>query len=241
MDTTTSATSPGTFSLQHHLQRSNIANFATLIDDDNIDDTVVEKQLSDPRQGQQQPFILPLLLICASTAAWCISPQLVDAAVFPNQQHQQQQQQSIILEQSRTGCASSSSSLYLATYASEGAGGMPFLSPFQTPGAVPLPTDSKYDDREARNRAFDEAFDQDKRDRDSYYAKMAIQSREKKMAELKARRAELGLDTVDAGPRYGDEKVEGLQSLKTMLSAKDPSTMTDAELKEYQQLMQQRP
>ena len=113
---------------------------------------------------------------------------------------------------------------------------MPFLSPFQTPGAIPRATDPKFDDRETRNRAYDDAFDQDKRDRDAYYAKMALQAREKKMEELKARRAELGLDIVDAGPRFGDEKVADMASLRSFLLEQDPSTLTPAELQARERL-----
>jgi len=131
---------------------------------------------------------------------------------------------------------STSYSLLVATYASEGSGGLPFLSPFQTPGAVPQ-TDSKFDDREARNRAFDEAFDQDKRDRDAYYAKMALKARETRITEMQQRRAELGLDAEDAGPRVGEKEAD-LKSLKKYLLQKDPSTMTPAEFKEFQQIVQ---
>ena len=105
----------------------------------------------------------------------------------------------------------------VATYASQGSGGLPFLSPFQTPGAVPQPMDPKYDDKEARNRAYDEALDRDQKERDAYYAKMALQAREQKAKDALRRRQELGLDVEDAGPRFGDEKVADLKSLKRFL------------------------
>ena len=130
-----------------------------------------------------------------------------------------------------------SSSLLLATYASEGSGGMPFLSPFQAPGATPIPTDPKFEDREARNRAFDDALDQDKRDRDAYYAKMALQAREKKMQQLNEQRQALGLDLEDSGPRFGDPEVASMASLKKQLAGKDPATMTPAEFREFKELI----
>ena len=112
------------------------------------------------------------------------------------------------------------------------------MSTFQTPGAVPNPSSN---DKDTRNRAFDDAFDQDKADRDAYYARMALASREKKMLELQARRAEIGLDAIDAGPRVGDTDVASLASLKQYLLQKDPATMTPAEFKEFQALkLQQR-
>jgi len=77
--------------------------------------------------------------------------------------------------------------------------------------------DPKYDDKEARNRAYDEALDRDQKERDAYYAKMALQAREQKAKDALRRRQELGLDVEDAGPRFGDEKVADLKSLKRFL------------------------
>lgn len=164
------------------------------------------------------------------------SPMVAKAASIPDQQ---QYNPIVVQKQSTLLPACTSTSVLTANYASEGSGGLPFLSTFQTPGAVPRPIDDRLDDREARNRAFDEAFDQDKRDRDAYYAKMALQKREKTAMELKARRAELGLDVEDAGPRFGDEKVAGMASLEKYILEKDPDTMTPAEMKKFLQLQQQ--
>ena len=149
-----------------------------------------------------------------------------------------------------TTTATSSSSRLVATYASEGKGGLPFLSPFQVPGATPQPPPpmpfgaaaADNLDREARNRAYDDAFDQDKRDRDAYYGKMALQKREQALAEARERRSEIGLnngDNDDAGPRLGDANVASMASLTKYLLQKDPSTMRPAELQELQ-LLQQR-
>lgn len=122
-----------------------------------------------------------------------------------------------------------------STYAGQGSGGVPFLSPFQT-GSGSIPQAPAVDNREARNRAYDEAFDQDKRERDVYYAKMALQAREKRMTEFENSRRELGLDVAGAGPRFGDEPVADMASLKKYLLEKDPSEMTLAEAKELQAL-----
>ena len=155
--------------------------------------------------------------------------QQSNALISQQQQHLQHQQ------------TIQSSPLLLATYSSEGSGGLPFLSPFQTPGTIPLPIDPKFDNAEARNRAFDDAFDQDKRDRDAYYAQMALQAREKKMQQLKEQRQALGLDYDDSGPRFGDQEVASMASLKKQLSQKDPATMTPAEFKEFNALIQSNP
>jgi hypothetical protein len=178
---------------------------------------------------QKQPSLL-FLLLASSYWCGCGSPQLANAA-SPDQQYH-----NVAQEQRLTPASSASHSLLVAAYSSQGSGGLPFLSTFQTPGAVPQPTDAKYDDRDTRNRAYDEAFDQDSLDRNAYYAKMALQAREKKMLEFKERRAELGLDGVDSGPRVGDEKVADMASLKKYLLQKDPSTMTPAEFNKFQQL-----
>ena len=178
---------------------------------------------------RRQPPFLVLSLLLTSVAAWCSSPNLANA----DQSYLDARQG---YTPTSTTISSRSNTLFLATYSDEGSGGMPFLSPFQTPGAIPRATDPKFDDRETRNRAYDDAFDQDKRDRDAYYAKMALQAREKKMEELKARRAELGLDIVDAGPRFGDEKVADMASLRSFLLEQDPSTLTPAELQARERL-----
>jgi hypothetical protein len=197
-----------------------IKKFATLFDDNG--------HIHIISSSRKQPSLLFLLL---ASSYWCCcgSPQLANAASHD-------QQSNNVAHEQRSTSTSASHSLLVAAYASQGSGGLPFLSTFQTPGAVPQPTDASFDDRDARNRAYDEAFDQDKRDRDAYYAKMALQAREKKMMEMKERRAELGLDGDDAGPRVGDEKVADMASLKKYLMQKDQSTMTPAEFKEFQQL-----
>jgi hypothetical protein len=179
---------------------------------------------------------LPLLPI-ASLAAACIIcagfPQLADAAgLFENDLSAngsigivQQQEQD---KEPRTTAGKT-------TYASQGLGGLDFLSTFQTPGTTPPPMDPKFDSKEARNKAFDDAFEQDARERDAYYGKMALLKREKIAAELQDKRTQLGLEgNDDAGPRFGDDNVASMASLKKYLLEKDPATMSPAEFKEYQ-------
>jgi hypothetical protein len=105
----------------------------------------------------------------------------------------------------------------------------------QTPGATPLP--AEFDNAKARNRAYDQAFEQDARDRDAYYGKMAALKREQAFQNVRENRLALGLDgDGDVRSRVGEEKVAGMSSLKDYLSQQDPSTLTPAELKVYQQM-----
>jgi nitrogen regulatory protein PII-like uncharacterized protein len=114
--------------------------------------------------------------------------------------------------------------------------GLPFASTFQLPGAVPDVSLPKRGgggdfqaDRDARNRAYDEAFQKDARDRDEYYGKMALQKKEQALVELQERRGKMGLD--DAGSRFAN--VATMDSLTQYLMQKDPTTMTPAEFKEF--------
>ena len=195
------------------------------------------------RQRQNSPLMISLMLAGSCLLVSGVAPQPANALPVLNQaDHLQEQQNLITLSSSETfhstRSLSESSLLLLATYSEEGSGGMPFLSPFQTPGAIPSATDPRIDDADARNRAYDDAFDQDKRDRDAYYAKMALQAREKKAQQLKEQRQSLGLDYPDSGPRFGDAEVASMASLKKYLLEKDPATMTPAEFREFQVLTQ---
>lgn len=103
--------------------------------------------------------------------------------------------------------------------------------------AVPTPTDPQYDSKEARNRAYDAAFEQDARDRDAYYGRLAVEKRRRAEEDVARYRRELGLDgTGDVRPRVGDERVAGMASLKEYLLRQDPATLTPEELKVYQRL-----
>ena len=127
---------------------------------------------------------------------------------------------------------SSSTGLSISNYF-----GQVFQSPYQTPGAIPVPTDSKYDSKEVRNRAYDEAFERDARDRDAYYGRMAAAKREQAAQEVKRNREALGLDGPgDVRMRVGEEKVAGMASLRAYLLEQDPSTLTPAELEVYERM-----
>lgn len=89
-------------------------------------------------------------------------------------------------------------------------------------------------DRDARNRAYDEMFQQDARDRDAYYGKMALKKSESALVELKERREEMGLDTKASASPFA--QVETMDSLTQYLMNKDPNTMTAAEFKEFKVL-----
>lgn len=105
--------------------------------------------------------------------------------------------------------------------------------------AAPAPTDPQYDSKEARNRAYDAAFEQDARDRDSYYGRMAVEKRRKAEEDVARYRKELGLDGPgDVRQRVGGERVAGLASLKEYLLRQDPATLTPEELRVYQRLRQ---
>ena len=103
--------------------------------------------------------------------------------------------------------------------------------------AVPTPTDPQYDSKEVRNRAYDAAFEQDARDRDAYYGRLAMEKRRRAEEDVARYRRELGLDgTGDVRPRVGDERVAGMASLREYLLRQDPATLTPEELKVYQRL-----
>jgi len=96
-----------------------------------------------------------------------------------------------------------------------------FQSPMvgNAPGtpAKPIPTDPKYDTREARNRAYDDAFQQDARDRDAYYGQMAMRKRQEANQNVQQYRETLGLDgTGDVRMRVGEERVQGMASLRDL-------------------------
>ena len=77
--------------------------------------------------------------------------------------------------------------------------------------------DPKYTTREERNRAYDEAFQQDARDRDAYYGQMAMRKRQEADQSVSQYRESLGLDGKgDTRMRVGEEKVEGMASLRDL-------------------------
>lgn len=95
--------------------------------------------------------------------------------------------------------------------------GSPLVGNTPDTPAKPAPTDEKYDTREARNRAYDEAFQQDARDRDAYYGQMAMRKRQEANQNVQQYRESLGLDgTGDVRMRVGEERVQGLSSLREL-------------------------
>ena len=89
-----------------------------------------------------------------------------------------------------------------------------------TPGISsnqPIQIDPKYTTREERNAAYDEAFQQDARDRDAYYGRLAMKKRQESEQSVTQYREQLGLDGKgDTRTRVGEERVEGLASLREL-------------------------
>jgi len=89
-----------------------------------------------------------------------------------------------------------------------------------TPGISsnqPIQIDPKYTTREERNRVYDEAFQQDARDRDAYYGQLAMKKRQESEQSVTQYREQLGLDGKgDTRVRVGEERVEGLASLRDL-------------------------
>lgn len=89
-------------------------------------------------------------------------------------------------------------------------------TPNNTP-AIPVVTDDTINTREERNRAYDEAFQQDARNLDAYYGQMAMKKRQETNQNIKQYRESLGLDGKgDVRMRVGEERVQGLASLREL-------------------------
>lgn len=94
--------------------------------------------------------------------------------------------------------------------------GSPLVGTTPNTPTKPNPTD-EYDSREARNRAYDEAFQQDARDRDAYYGQLAMKKRQETIQNVQQYRESLGLDGKgDVRMRVGEERVQGLTSLREL-------------------------
>eukprot|EP00984_Skeletonema_dohrnii_P010219 scaffold3992_cov141-Skeletonema_dohrnii-CCMP3373.AAC.6 len=95
--------------------------------------------------------------------------------------------------------------------------GSPLVGATPNTPTKPRNTDATYDSREARNRAYDEAFQQDARDRDAYYGQMAMRKRQETNQNVQQYRESLGLDGKgDVRMRVGEERVQGLASLRDL-------------------------
>ena len=95
--------------------------------------------------------------------------------------------------------------------------GSPLVGATPNAPTKPTPIDATYDTREARNRAYDEAFQQDARDRDAYYGQMAMRKRQETEQNVRQYRESLGLDGKgDVRMRVGEERVQGLASLREL-------------------------
>ena len=90
-------------------------------------------------------------------------------------------------------------------------------TPNNTP-AIPVVTDDTINtSREERNRAYDEAFQQDARNLDVYYGQMAMKKRQETNQNIQQYRESLGLDGKgDVRMRVGEERVQGLASLREL-------------------------
>lgn len=90
-------------------------------------------------------------------------------------------------------------------------------TPNNTP-AIPVVTDDTINtSREERNRAYDEAFQQDARNLDAYYGQMAMKKCQETNQNIQQYRESLGLDGKgDVRMRVGEERVQGLASLREL-------------------------
>lgn len=90
-------------------------------------------------------------------------------------------------------------------------------TPNNTP-AIPVVTDDTINtSREERNRAYDEAFQQDARNLDAYYGQMAMKKRQETNQNIQQYRESLGLDGKgDVRMRVGEERVQGLASFREL-------------------------
>jgi len=181
--------------------------------------------LLSPQPKQKQQLCLPMILLSTAVGfGLCGTPQHASAAETETGTADQ------LIVNEKPQLSAQRPGMSVSAYLNR-----VFQSP--TPGATPLPTDPRYDSTEARNRAYDAAFEQDARDRDAYYGKMAALKREQALQEVRRNRVALGLDgDGDVRPRVGDEKEAGLASLREYLLKQDPSTLTPAELKVYEQM-----
>lgn len=128
----------------------------------------------------------------------------------------------------RDACTGTSSSLLVTTDNNNDDGmavsnyirqvfGSPLVGSTPNTPAKPIPTDKTYDTRETRNRAYDEAFQQDARERDAYYGKMAMRKRQETNQNVQQYRENLGLDGKgDVRVKVGEERVQGLSSLREL-------------------------
>lgn len=185
---------------------------------------------SSSSKREQQNFLpmMPMILMSATFGLSLFTPMASAAEADPRTESH------LLIINEETTTSTSSTPTSVSNYFSQ-----VFQSPYKTPGATPLPTDSRFDNAEARNRAYDQAFEQDARDRDAYYGKMAALKREKALQTVRGNRQALGLDgDGDVRLRVGEERVAGMSSLKDILLQRDPSTLTPAELKVYQQMQE---
>jgi hypothetical protein len=191
------------------------------------------KKCADTYEETDQD-IPPFNLILLSAAFWlclCGAPQLASAAADINTASPFT---SIVSEQAKitsTDTSTTTSPSSISNYFSR-------VVSSPTYGAKPMPTDSRFDNADARNRAYDQAYEQDARDRDAYYGKMAMLKRERALRDVSQNRRALGLDgDGDVRLRVGEKKVAGMASLKEYVLQQDPSTLTPEELKVYQRML----
>lgn len=187
-------------------------------------------ELSSKRKHQPFPLVLLsvafLLGICGSTPQLASAAEdVADAASSPTTSIESEGAKTSGTDTSTTARPSGISNYFSQVFSSPDYGANPRL------------TDSRFDDKDSRNRAYDDAFQQDARDRDAYYGKMAMLKRERALQEVSQNRKALGLDgDGDVRPRVGDEKVAGMASLRQYLLQQDPSTLTPEELKVYNRM-----
>ena len=189
--------------------------------------SIVDDEVSIQKQMVTSIFLSSAFGMCLIGSSLVMSPQLSNAAELSDNTRVIERQQ-----QAKTSNKQQQEIKSITNYARQ-VFGAPLVG--STPGVSstkPVPTDPKYTTREERNRAYDEAFQQDARDRDGYYGKMAMKKRQEADQSVSQYREKLGLDGKgDTRMRVGEEKVQGMSSLRDLkadynLSQQDDSSST---------------
>ena len=195
--------------INHHatIRKITTLNLATksLVSID--DEASIQKQMAT-----KSIFLSSAFGMCLIGSSLVMTPQLSNAAELSDNTRVIERQQ-----QAKTSNKQQQEIKSVTNYARQ-VFGSPLVG--STPGlssTKPVPTDPKYTTREERNRVYDEAFQQDARDRDDYYGKMAMRKRQEADQSVSQYREKLGLDGKgDTRMRVGEEKVQGMSSLRDL-------------------------
>ena len=187
----------------------------------------IDDEASIHKQMATSIFLSSAFGMCLIGSSLVMSPQLSNAAELSDNTRVIERQQ-----QAKTSNKQQQEIKSITNYARQVFGAPLVGSTHGLSSTKPVPTDPKYTTREERNRVYDEAFQQDARDRDDYYGKMAMRKRQEADQSVSQYREKLGLDGKgDTRMRVGEEKVQGMSSLRDLkadynLSQQDDSSST---------------